>query len=138
MIYMLACSDCQQIDSCALLVDADVPRWSSSHPFAAGHDGHRLTLVDQDQADADVPWPGWTPRPVHGPPLPGHSQPVACPLCNAVGVDGAGRASTVVWKRTEAGDPFVFCRSCGFTWGPGADAERHRMLLRSLGRTDAR
>lgn len=126
MNYHLACDTCQVIDRGNVRGGFDLDNWE------VDHDGHQLSLVALDLVDTDRPRPGWTARPRHGPPLPGHAQPVVCPIpeCGACGEDSP--TSLVVWKRNDAGDTFLYCRRCGYTWGPATDAERARHLLRSL------
>lgn len=135
--WRIACADCEVIGRPweVVVLDPDEPvrldDFLTAHRRVDFGPVHRLVLLDAAEVVATVPRPGWTPRPVYGPPLPGEAQDVVCPTCNACG--GADPRSDVVWKRTAAGDPFLFCRIDGYTWGPGADAERSRMLLRSLG-----
>lgn len=93
--------------------------WSA---FLAEHELHDLRLLAEGY-NPEQPIPGWMPRLVHGPPESGHmiDQHVACPICYG---------TTTVWKTIDRGHlRFVFCRTCGHTWGQAVQVEIARAEL---------
>lgn len=131
-MWRLACASCQVIARPGEYVSDDRDDRPDLTRFLADHRRcNQLTLVVEPNVDTELPVPTWVPRPLLGPPLPGHAQRAVCPECNAAGGDGP--RDQVTWKATTAGEPFVFCRACGNTWGPGVDAEYARARLRRAG-----
>jgi hypothetical protein len=128
--WRIACDSCQVIGRPDEAIVQGAAGPARVDDFLSDHRRcNQLTLVLDANARTELPVPGWTPRPVYGPPLPGHAPRVVCPNCHAVGGDGP--RDQVTWKATTAGEPLCFCRACGNTWGPGADAEYARSRLRA-------
>lgn len=134
--WRLACDTCQVIARPGAYLSDDPSDRPDVTMFLVEHRRcNQLALVVEPNVDTELPVATWRPRPLLGPPLPGQAQRVVCPDCHVAG--GNGPRDQVTWKATTAGEPFLFCRACGNTWGPGVEADYARARLRRAGARQA-